>query len=77
VRNGEEIIIAKAGEPVARMVPLVNRKNLRIAGNAKGKITIVLDFDAPLPESILKSFKKWINSKSHEFSTSDKENLIC
>jgi antitoxin (DNA-binding transcriptional repressor) of toxin-antitoxin stability system len=77
VRNGEEIIIAKAGEPVARMVPLVNRKNLRIAGNAKGKITIALDFDAPLPESILKSFKKWINSKSHEFSTSDKENLIC
>jgi len=58
VRNGEEIIIAKAGEPVARMVSLVNRRNLRVAGSAKGKITIARDFDAPLPESILKSFEK-------------------
>lgn len=58
VQNGEEIIIAKAGKPVARMVPLVNRLARRVAGSAKGRITISPDFDAPLPESILESFEK-------------------
>jgi len=37
VQNGEEIIIAKAGESVARMVPLVNRTAQRVAGSAKGR----------------------------------------
>lgn len=57
VQNGEEIIIAKAGKPVARMVPLVNRLARRVAGSAKGRINISPDFDAPLPESILESFE--------------------
>lgn len=58
VQNGEEIIIAKAGKPVARMVPLEYRLARRVAGTARGKITIAPDFDAPLPESILESFEK-------------------
>ncbi len=58
VRTGEEIIIAKAGVPVARLVPLENQPVLRVAGSAKGKLTIAPDFDAPLPESLLDDFEK-------------------
>lgn len=58
VEAGEEIIIAKAGTPIARLVPVVERPAQRVAGSAKGKITIASDFDAPLPESILESFEQ-------------------
>ena len=58
VSNGEEIIIAKAGKPIARLVPALERQKKRIPGSAKGKIRIDPDFDAPLPESIIKSFEK-------------------
>ncbi len=56
VGNGEEIIIAKAGKPVARMVPVAERPTQRVAGSAKGKVVIASDFDAPLPEPILEAF---------------------
>ena len=58
VGNGEEIIIAKAGKPVARMVPVAGRPTQRTAGSAKGKVVIASDFDAPLPESVLEAFGK-------------------
>ena len=58
VGNGEEIIIAKAGKPVARMVPVAERPTQRVAGSAKGKVVIASDFDAPLPESVLEAFGK-------------------
>lgn len=58
VGNGEEIIIAKAGKPVARMVPVAERPTQRVAGSAKGKVIIASDFDAPLPEPILEAFGK-------------------
>jgi len=58
VGNGEEIIIAKAGKPIARMVPAVERPAQRVAGSAKGRVAIASDFDAPLPESILEAFEK-------------------
>ena len=58
VGNGEEIIIAKAGKPVARMVPIASRPAQRVAGSAKGKIVIASDFDSPLPEHMLESFTK-------------------
>jgi len=57
VREGEEIVIAKAGKPVARLVPLAERPVRRAPGSAKGKVTIAPDFDAPLPESVLESFE--------------------
>ena len=58
VRNGQEIIIAKAGKPIARLVPIRERLVRRVAGSAKGKIIISSDFDAPLPESVLEKFEQ-------------------
>jgi len=48
--NGEEIIIARAGKPVARISPIINDTSPRVFGLDKGKVKIAPDFDAPLPE---------------------------
>jgi len=58
VGKGEEIIISKAGKPVARLIPVEENPVNRVAGSAKGKVIIAEDFDAPLPESILNSFEQ-------------------
>ncbi|MCL6639358.1 MAG: type II toxin-antitoxin system Phd/YefM family antitoxin [Firmicutes bacterium] len=58
VREGEEIIIAKAGTPVARLVPVASKPARRVPGSAKGKLTIAPDFDEPLPEAVLEAFEK-------------------
>jgi len=50
VEQGEEIIIARAGHPVARLVRLTRRPRPRKPGSAKGQIVIRPDFDAPLPD---------------------------
>lgn len=51
VLNGEEIVIAKAGKPVARILPFAaDDTSPRIPGIDRGKVTIQPDFDAPLPE---------------------------
>ena len=47
---GEEIIIAKAGKPMARLVPLAAQKPARVSGLLKGKIAYTDDFNAALPE---------------------------
>ncbi|MDD5242169.1 MAG: type II toxin-antitoxin system Phd/YefM family antitoxin [Sulfuricella sp.] len=52
--QGEEIIIAKAGKPIARLVPLENRVDKeRKPGALRGRIRIAGDFDAPLTEGEL------------------------
>jgi len=58
VGEGEEIIIAKAGKPIARLIPLVDRSTRRLPGSAEGRVTIAPDFDAPLPEAILEKFER-------------------
>lgn len=58
VKAGEEVIIAKAGKPIARIVPVVERPTQRLPGSAKGEVTITPDFDAPLPEAILEDFER-------------------
>ena len=55
---GEEIIIARAGKPVARLVALEKPKKNRKPGSAKGQISMSDDFNAPLPDEILDSFYK-------------------
>jgi prevent-host-death family protein len=53
---GEEIVIAKAGKPMARLVPLPQPRKLRQPGFLKGKIWMADDFDE-WPEDILASFE--------------------
>lgn len=53
--SGREIIIAKAGKPRARLVPL-RPSGQRRPGAAKGKIWIAADFDAPLPADLATAF---------------------
>lgn len=50
VMKGEEVVIAKAGKPVARILPVITNVSTRKPGNDKGKVTIMPDFDAPLEE---------------------------
>ena len=50
VARGEEIVIAKAGRPVARLLPFAERPKRRIFGADRGKVWIADDFDAPMPE---------------------------
>ena len=56
VRMGEEVIIAEAGQPIARLVPIFERLVERVPGSAAGQVIIPPDFDAPLPEDILEAF---------------------
>jgi prevent-host-death family protein len=51
VLSGEEIVIAKAGKPVARILPFtVEDAAPRIPGIDRGKVIMMPDFDAPLAE---------------------------
>ena len=57
VAAGEQIVIAKAGRPVARLVPVKWRRiGKRRLGQDRGKIRIAPDFNAPLPPEILEYF---------------------
>jgi prevent-host-death family protein len=57
VEKGEEIIIAKANRPVARLIPYREAKRRRRPGLLKGKVRVADDFDAPLPEEIIRAFE--------------------
>jgi len=55
--RGEEIIIARGGKPVAKLVSLGPQKAQRQSGTAKADAVYVSDdFDAPLPEDVLRDF---------------------
>lgn len=58
VCEGEEVVIAKAGKPVARLVPIGKRPKQRTPGSAKNKVDIGKDFGKPLPASVLSAFEK-------------------
>ncbi len=55
--GGEEVIIAKAGKPVARLVAYAPKGVVRRPGTMRGKIRIKKNFDAPLPKELLDSFE--------------------
>lgn len=55
--GGEEIIIAKAGKPLARLIPLPSPRKKREPGGWEGQVKISEDFDAPLPGSLLDAFE--------------------
>ena len=54
VEAGEEVVIARAGKPVARLVPVHPQE--RTPGRLKGRIAISDDFDAPLPGGLGQAF---------------------
>jgi len=54
---GEEIILARAGKPRARLIGLADtRKDLRVAGKGKGRFRLKRGFDQPLPPDVLALF---------------------
>lgn len=57
VAAGEEVIISKAGQPIARLVPIGAPKKRRTPGQDEGLIWIADDFDAPLPEGVQSLFE--------------------
>lgn len=56
VAAGEEIVIARAGVPVARLVPVASRPERRF-GIDRGRFEVPEDFDAPLPDAVLRDFE--------------------
>jgi prevent-host-death family protein len=54
--EGTEIIIAKAGKPRARLIACAPARKPRVLGRSKGKIWISDDFDAPLPDEMLRAY---------------------
>ena len=57
VSAGEEIVIARAGRPVARLVPAGPTHGVRPLGEYAGKIRWDGDFDESLPEAVLRDFE--------------------
>jgi prevent-host-death family protein len=55
--NGEDVVIARAGKPIARITALKEEKRPVRFGLLKGEIWIADDFDAPLPDEILAGFE--------------------
>jgi antitoxin (DNA-binding transcriptional repressor) of toxin-antitoxin stability system len=54
--RGEDVVIARAGVPVVRLVPVVTRGK-RTLGQWKGQIKMSDDFDAPLPQEELDAWE--------------------
>ena len=58
VAKGEEIVIAKAGKPLARLVPFERPRALAdVFDLYKGQIWMAPDFDAPLTDDVLEEFE--------------------
>ncbi len=55
--NGEEIVIAKAGRAMVKLVPVSGAASTRKPGMDAGKVWISDDFDGPLPDEILDGFE--------------------
>lgn len=56
VAQGEEITLAKAGKPVAKLVPIPPPVSARAPGSARGQVKVGAGFDDPLPEDIQNRF---------------------
>jgi len=55
--EGKEVIIAKAGKPMARLIPVHSGRKDRKLGPLTGRFSIPADFDAPLPEELIALFE--------------------
>ena len=57
VAAGEEIVISRAGKPLARLVPFRKPSRNRTLGQDKGRYTVPNDFNAPLPHDLIDAFE--------------------
>ncbi len=55
VAGGDEVVIAKNGRPIARLVPIKTQQP-RLPGRLKGRIKLSPGFEAPLPANITEGF---------------------
>ena len=53
---GQELVIARAGKPIARIVPLVTSRPKRKLGILEGQYTVADNIDDPLPDDLLEEF---------------------
>jgi prevent-host-death family protein len=56
VITGEEIVIAKAGKPLVKLIPYAEEKKERTPGGWEGQVFMSEDFDDELPPEILAGF---------------------
>jgi len=56
--NGEEIVIAKSGKPLAALVPLSDVRPMRVAGKGRGKWRVKRGFDNDLPDTVVDDFER-------------------
>lgn len=56
VERGTEVIITRAGKPIARLVRFEPRARTRNLGIDRGIVSVSADFDAPLPGEVLEDF---------------------
>ena len=54
---GEDVIITRAGKPIARLIPIAEAQPPRRLGTLDGKLTVPDNFDDPLPADILDAFE--------------------
>lgn len=58
VSEGEDVVIARSGKPIAKIVAYKTEASSRMPGSAKGMVRIAPDFNEPLPEDILEDFEQ-------------------
>jgi prevent-host-death family protein len=58
VEAGGEVVIARSGRPVARLVPLAKARRPVRYGVLRGRIRVPDDFDAPLPDEVTAAFEE-------------------
>ena len=56
VQQGSDIIIAKAGKPIAKLIHITTFPMPRAPGSATGRVTLTADFNDPLPDTTLDAF---------------------
>lgn len=57
VESGEEVVIARDGTPVARIIAYREPVEKRTSGRDRGSFVVPEDFDAPLPDAVLADFE--------------------
>jgi prevent-host-death family protein len=57
VANGEQVVITRAGEPIARLIPCAHPSQQRKPGSLKGQLQVGKEFFAPLPPEELAAWE--------------------